>query len=103
MSIWNRIRVWRAKRSPAYRRLLAQRNAALATVTLTIDATAFVDGMTRASRAVEQMRVRLGEIDYRSRLLAERTAARRWYVDYITAVYAEYGWEWPGPVSREAA
>lgn len=103
MSIWNRIRVWHAKRSPAYRRLLAQRNTAIATITLTIDTTAFADGMTRASRAVDQMRERRREIGYQLALRTERDAARRWYADYISSVYAEYGWEWPGPASRESA
>lgn len=66
-------------------------------VTVTIDLDA-----SRYTAALEQSAERLREIRYQNTLRGERTAARRWWGDYIAATYAVYGWEWPGPVERTA-
>lgn len=85
MSLRHRWRLWRARRSPEYRRALEQRDDLFRTVTVTIvaDTTAFADACRAAARGVDQLNRSLQAVARRiafQRELAIIRGESRWYI-----------------------
>lgn len=67
------------------------------TADITIDSTQFLSTLEAARDAGLQLAADFERLRWQNTIRGERTKAKRWWGEHITAAYATYGWEWPGP------